>query len=178
MGKKHGVRFDLVDHLAIHSKVIKDYYWLIESGDTDYNIKKIDHGTHLEFFHEAKFKTTNGFNIEISKHTISSSENPPESGITVGFSYDCLIGKTNERFLHYHSPHSKVFNNNAPWHDKPHRHFFDGTTQNIEVYSYDHRPLSDKFKKYFWEHGPIRLTFLDHENWPFISEFLEEVSVL
>ena len=42
MGKKHGIQFDLIDHLAIHTKVLKDRDWLIKSGDREYKVEKID----------------------------------------------------------------------------------------------------------------------------------------
>ena len=178
MGKKHGIQFDLIDHLAIHTKVLKDRDWLIKSGDREYKVEKIDHTTHLEFVHEAKFVTNNGYYVEILKRTISSSENPPRSGITSWFSYDCFKEESKDRILHYHSPHSKIFNANAPWHDKHPRHYFDGAIQKVDVYSFDHRPKSDHLKKYTWDGGSIKLTFLGHEDWPFISQFLDEVSEL
>lgn len=175
MGQKHGVWFDLLDHLAIHTKVLSSYSWLVKSGDDKYTLKTINHGTHLEISHEASFYTNNGFYVEIAKRTISSSEKPPKYGMTKSFSYDCFDKNKKEKVLQYHSPHSTSYNSNAPWHDKPHRHIFIGNQQFIEIYSFDHRPLNDRLKKYSWEKGSINLLFLGHEDWPFVSEFLEEV---
>jgi hypothetical protein len=80
--------------------------------------------------------------------------------------------------LRYHSAHGTAYNPNAPWHDKPHRHEFDGKIQKIDVYSHDHRPKSDQGSKYTWKGYPVDLTFLENEDWPFVSEFLDEVSHL
>jgi hypothetical protein len=32
MGKKHGIWFDLIDHIAIHDEVIEQSSWQIKSG--------------------------------------------------------------------------------------------------------------------------------------------------
>ena len=178
MGKKHGVWFDLLDHLAIHTKVLLDFNWLIKSGNSTYVVNTINHKSHIEITHEAKFYTTNGYYVEIAKETISSNENPPKYGMTVSFSYDCFKEDTKEKFLQYHSPHTPIYNTNAPWHDKPHRHKFTGKIQSVDVYSFDHRPLNDRMRKYSWEKGPVHLVFLGHEEWPFISEFLKEIASL
>lgn len=179
MGDKHGVWFDLVDHITIHKKVLDIFSWLIKSGDTEYDVQKILRGNKaVEISHDASFYTHNGFYVDIKKRTELSSETPPRFGMTVFFSYNCFKAIGNEKVLQYHSAHSSSYNPMAPWHNKPHRHFFDGNEQKVEIYSHDHRPLSEKLKKYTWAKGSVELQFLNHENWPYIKEFLDEVSSL
>lgn len=177
MGKKHGVWFDLSNHLAIHKDVIQNKFsWLIRSGDTDYTIMKFHDKGHDKIKHSISFETINGYLVNITKETLISSHDP-ESAMTVDFSYNCLSLK-GDYHLRYHSGHSPVYNPNAPWHDKPHRHEFDGNIQQIDIYSHDHRPAKDLLKKYTWKGYPVDLTFLGHENWHYVSQFLDEVAAL
>ena len=39
--KPFGVWFDLLDHLAIHTKVLSSYSWLVKSGDDKYTLKTL-----------------------------------------------------------------------------------------------------------------------------------------
>ena len=176
MGQKHGVWFDLSTHLAIHNDVIKKFSWLIQSGDTEYKISNLNEKGQDKVKHSISFESTNGYLINITKETLISSLDP-ESAMTVYFSYNCLSLK-GDYHLRYHSAHSPVYNPNAPWHDKPHRHEFDGKKKVIDIYSHDHRPKKDQFNKYTWKGYPVTLTFLENEDWPFVKEFLEEVSYL
>jgi hypothetical protein len=48
--------------------------------------------------------------------------------------------------------------------------------QKIDVYSFDHRPKVDQGHSYTWKRLMVVLKFLDHEECPFASEFLDEVS--
>jgi hypothetical protein len=40
MGKKHGVWFDLIDHISIHDQVIEQNKWLIKSGQDEYTYQR------------------------------------------------------------------------------------------------------------------------------------------
>lgn len=174
MGNKHGVWFNLFEHIAIHDNVIKQNQWQIKSGQDEYRYLLIEKNGVKKLKQEITFETYNNCHIEISKETLISNHNPA-NGMTSSFSYNCL--KLSSKYhLRYHAAHGVTYNPNAPWHDKPHRHEFDGKVQRIDVYSYDHRPKSDQGRSYTWKGYPVLLNFLDHEDWPFISEFLEEVS--
>lgn len=174
MGKKHGVWFDLFEHIAIHDEVIEQNLWQIKTGQDEYVYQRFIKNGAQKLKQDIKFVTHNGCSVEISKETLISIHNP-HLGMTDDFRYNCLIPNKNYH-LRYHAAHSKTHNPNAPWHDKPHRHEFDGKTQKIDVYSHDHRPTSDKKRAYTWNGHPVVLTFLEHEEWPFVSEFLEEIS--
>ncbi len=176
MGTKHGVWFDLAKHLAIHNSVINQFSWLIQSGQTSYSIQRFQNKGNTIINHSISFETTNGYQVGIIKDTLVSLHDPT-SAMTVNFSYNCRKQSTNFH-LRYHSAHSSTYNPKAPWHDKPHRHEFDGKQKNIEIYSHDHRPKKDQLNKYTWKGFPVTLTFLENEDWPFVSEFLEEVSFL
>ena len=177
MGTKHGVWFDLLDHLAIHKQVLNRFDWMIKSGAKDYSIVRIDHKSHSEIGNEIEFTTVNDFKVKISKKTITSSEKPPKFGKTNYFSYNCFEVKGIYR-LQYHSAHDFTYNPNSPWHDRPHKHEYDSKIQKIDIYSFDHRPEADRNKKYYNKDGEIHINFLGHEDWPFISEFLQEVCQL
>ncbi len=176
MGKKHGIWFDLIGHLTIHENVLNQYLWLISTDETEYTVRRFSDINQNKLGQKISFETTNGFFIDISKEVHISSHDP-KIGMTGAFSYNCLSLKT-KFHLGYHSAHGATYNPNAPWHDKPHRHEFDGKIQKIDVYSHDHRPKSDQGRRYTWKGCPVVLTFLDHEDWPFVSEFLDEVSQL
>lgn len=177
MGSKHGEWFDLVDHLAIHEDVIDSFQWLIKSGDREYSVSNLGgHGSKY-IFHQIKFFTINNFFVEIKKKTELSDEKIPRYGLTQAFSYNCFDLK-NIPVLQYHSAHSTKFNPMAPWHHKPHRHAYDGKVQRIEVYSFEDRPKDQRNAVYTWEKGKIELSYLDHYEWPFVKEFLDEVSTL
>lgn len=128
-------------------------------------------------FHEVKFVTIKDLAVEIQKRTTASSEFPPKYGLTTYFNYRCIDPNSKHQIM-YHCSHSDNFNPNAPWHFKPHRHEFDGTVQKIDVYGDDFRPIGERGRKYTWKGFPVILNFLGHENWPFVSEFLQEVSNL
>lgn len=177
MGTKHGIWFDLRRHLSIHKQVIKNYLWLIKSGETEYRTGAIKKdGTHY-LTHEIKFHTTNGYLVEVFKSTIVSKKASPELGLTYEFGYNC-IQEDGDYKLQYHSAHSSAFNPKSPWHHVPHRHEFIGNTQKVDVYLYDDRPKDQRQKKYKWSGGKVELNYLDHQDWPFVSEFLDEVSNL
>ena len=178
MGSKHGIWFDLSDHLTIHNKVIESYGWLIASGETKYRVGSVTkEGVEL-LTHDIKFITTNGYIVEIFKSTILSGKGVnPRLGLTHQFSYNC-IHEHGDYKLQYHSFHSKVFNHLAPWHHLPHRHEIKGKRQIVDVYSHDDRPEKLQHKKYTWPGGYIELAYLKHTDWPFVSEFLDEVSGL
>lgn len=175
---KHGVWFNLTKHIQIHNDVIEQYGWLIKSGEQGYRINS----THLEdggieLTHKITFTTHDDYRVQIFKWTQLSEEYPPQYGLTVRFRYNCLSLKSSYRLM-YHSAHSKIYNARAPWHFRPHRHEFDGQVAKISVYSDDFRPEGERDRKYTWKDFPAELEFLGHENWPFVSEFLEEVSNL
>jgi hypothetical protein len=176
VGKKHGVWFDLSSHLAIHTDVIRKFSWLIKSGDQTYKLDRFTSKGNEIIKHTISFETTNGYSVNISKETIVSPHDK-DSAMTVDFSYNCFNHKT-KYHLRYHSAHNNTYNPTSPWHDKPHRHEFDGKTKKIDIYSHDHRPPKDQNMKYNWQGVPVALNFLEHEEWPFISEFLDEVSGL
>lgn len=176
MGTKHGVWFDLAKHLAIHSSVIQKFNWFIRSGASTYNIQRFKKKEDEIIKHSILFETKNGYQVEIAKETLISPHDD-SIAMTVNFSYNC-IKKSETYHLRYHSAHSNAYNPNAPWHDKPHRHELNGLTKTIDVYSHDHRPIKDKNLRYSWKGYPVKLIFLNHEEWPFISEFLDEVSHL
>lgn len=173
MGKKHGVWFDLFEHIAIHEDVIKQNRWQIKSGQEDYQYQRITKNGVERLKQDIAFETHNGCQVEISKETLISNHNS-HLGTTTYFRYNCLLPFKNVH-LRYHAAHGVSYNPNAPWHDKPHRHEFDGKTQKIDVYSFDHRPLTDQKKIYTWKQFPVALNFLNHEDWPFVSEFLDEI---
>jgi hypothetical protein len=174
MGKKHGVWFDLIDHISIHDQVIEQNKWLIKSGQDEYTYQRLKKDGIERLKQDIVFETHNGCQIEISKETLISNHNL-HNGMTTYFRYNCLIPKKNYH-LRYHAAHGTTYNPNAPWHDKPHKHEFDGKTQKIDVYSHDHRPTGDQKRTYTWKAYPVILTFLNHEDWPFVSEFLDEIS--
>lgn len=174
MGKKHGVWFDLSTHLAIHTDVIKKFSWLIKSGEQVYNLERFHSKGTQVLKHTISFESTNGYLVNISKETMMSPHDQ-DSAMTVAFSYNAL-STNSDKHLRYHSAHSNTYNPNSPWHDKPHRHEFDGSTKNIDIYSHDHRPKKDQKLKYTWKDKAVVLSFLDHEDWPFVSEFLDEVA--
>lgn len=176
MGKKHGVWFDLAAHLAIHKDVLNKFSWLSKSTENKYSIMNFTENGCDKLKHSIIFETTNGFIVNISKETLISKHDPT-SAMTVDFAYGCM-GVIRPYHLRYHAAHSIDYNPVSPWHNKPHRHEFDGKTQKIDIYSHDHRATKDQNKKYTWKNSPVNLTFLEHEDWPFISEFLEEVSQL
>lgn len=174
MGRKHGIWFDLLDHIDIHDKVIEQNLWQIKSGKNEYDYQRIIKNG-IEYLKQSiSFETYNGCQIEISKEAILSNHNPL-LGMTTYFRYNCLCSAKNYH-LRYHASHGLAYNPNAPWHDKPHRHEFDGKIQKIDVYSHDHRPMSEQKRTYTWRNYPVILTFLEHEDWPFVSEFLDEVT--
>lgn len=176
-GKKHGRWFELDKHLQIHSDVLESYSWMIKSGENKYRVTSTRGESGIIIYHDIKFVTLKDFTVEIQKRTSTSGEFPPEYGLTTFFNYRCSDLNSPLRIM-YHSTHQDLFNPNAPWHFKPHRHEFDGTTQKIDIYSDDFRPRTERNRKYTWKGYPVILNFLGHENWPFISEFLEEVSEL
>lgn len=177
MGTKHGIWFDLSTHIAIHKKVIQDFNWLISSGQHEYTITRFKDKKDYEILKfSIEFETTNGFDVKITKETRISKDDS-SLAMTSDFSYNCL-GKSDNSHLRYHNRHDEDYLVEVPWHNKPHRHSFDGTTQRISVYSHDHRPEKHKFKKYKWKAYQVELKFLDQEDWPFVKEFLEEVSQL
>jgi hypothetical protein len=174
---KHGIWFDLYDHIKIHDDVLQQYQWLIARGQTEYLVENVTSRDGQEIEHSLNCVTTNGHQLQILKTTITSQEMVPLYGLTASFSYNCF--KINGHYeLRYHSAHSKIYNSMAPWHSSPHRHEFDGKVKNIEIYSKDFRPLNERKNNHTWKGHPVKLVFLEHENWPFISEFLEEVSHL
>ncbi len=174
---KHGIWFDLFDHLKIHDEVIDQYSWLVASGDTGYTIDKVQNGKSYDIYHSISFQTTNNCNIRIDKTTATTDEAAPTHGLTTSFSYNCIKqDRTYE--LMYHSAHSRRYNPLAPWHTKPHKHEFDGKIQRIHIYSEEHRPLSERGRKYTWKNFPVEMKFLGNSDWPFVSEFLNEVSKL
>ena len=177
MGTKHGEWFDLTKHLQIHTDVISDYNWLIKAGQNSYTVNSIDLGDSLEITHEIKFETHNGYGIEIFKRAQTSTEKPPKYGLTEMFRYNCF-SKKSDYHLMYHSNHSEKYNPNAPWHLRPHRHEFDGKIQKLSVYSKDFRPAEERKRKYTLKDCPVDLTFLEHEDWPHVKEFLDEVGHL
>lgn len=176
MSKKHGVWFDLLDHIAIHDEVIEQNLWQIKNGQDQYDYKRMSVNGIERIKQDIAFETYNGCQIEISKETLVSSHNP-HLGMTSHFRYNCLIPASNFH-LRYHAAHGFLYNSNAPWHDKPHRHEFNGKVQKIDIYSHDHRPLQDQKRSYTWKSFPVVLNFLNHEDWPFVSEFLDEISNL
>jgi hypothetical protein len=176
MGKKHGIWFDLVEHITIHDKVIENYAWLIKSEHRGYDYQRYEkNGTSL-LKQIISFETYNDCVVSIAKEAIISTNNTP-SVMTLDFSYNCHRPKHNYH-LRYHSPHGQTYNHNSPWHDRIHRHEFDGKVQRIDVFSFDHRLKADLGRKYSWKTYPVVLNFLDHEDWPHVSEFLDEVSNL
>jgi len=176
MGNKHGIWFDLSTHLAIHKDVIEKFDWLILSGDRQYSTMQFSDRGNEKIKHFISFTTTNGYLIRITKETLVSKFDT-FSAMTVDFNYGCTELSSNYH-LRYHSPHCVEYNPNAPWHNKHHRHEFDGKIKRIDIYSFDHRPEKDRKKKYTWKGFPVELHFLNNEDWPFVSEFLEEVSNL
>lgn len=178
MGSKHGQWFLLEKHLSIHSTVLQSFDWLIKEGDRKYQIDFEVQSNKKYITHLAKFKTQNDFLIKIEKVTLLSSENSPKYGKTDSFSYNC-IGKNGYK-LQYHSPHSYVFNLEAPWHHEYHRHEIIGKVQKIDVYSEDVRNEDERKRKLTWgiEKQKVELNYLNHQEWPFIKEFLDEVSSL
>lgn len=174
---KHGRWFDLDKHLQIHTDVIESFSWLIKTGDHKYKVTSAKNDSGIIIFHYLKFISLKDFSIEIQKRTLTSSEFPPKYGLTTYFNYSCI--DLNSKFqIMYHCSHSEKFNPNAPWHFKPHRHEFDGKIQKINIYASDFRPLEERDRKYIWKGFPVVLNFSNNENWPFVSEFLEEVSTL
>ena len=158
MGKKHGVWFDLSAHLAIHNDVINKFSWLIKDYDNNqYSLLKFQDKGFDKIKHSISFKTTNGFRIDIIKETIISKHSS-ESAMTVGFAYNCL-GLNTDYHLMYHSSHDVTYNPNAPWHDKSHRHEFDGKVKKIDIYSYDHRIEKDQSRRYTWKGRSVNLNF-------------------
>ena len=176
MGHKHGIWFDLFDHIAIHKEVIDQNLWQIKSGQTQYVLNRFNKNGFAFLKHSIEFKTINGCEIKITKET-KISKDDPTLAVTKEFSFNC-ISKNGENQLRYHSPHSEDYVKENPWHNKHHRHEFDGKLQKIRIYSFDHRPEKDRTKKYTWKGFPVELHFSDNEDWPFISEFLDEVSHL
>lgn len=178
MGSKHGEWFNLQRHMSIHNEVLLSFGWFIKGNNkTQYQVSRELRGDELYLIHNTAFETTNNFSIFIKKATLLSSENPPKYGLTKRFSYNALSQNSGHK-IQYHSAHSHAFNPLAPWHDKPHRHEFVGKIQKIQVYSDDNRPVEERLKAYSWEHGNIELTYLSHQNWPFVKEFLDEVANL
>ena len=181
MGSKHGQWFPLGSHLSIHKNVIESFAdWLIKSGDKKYNIKNFVGGDGVRYIsHQIKFITTNGFLVEIKKKTKLSSEKTPKYGLTFSFSYNCF-DLNKKPVLQYHSAHSPVFNPLTPWHHKPHRHEYVRQVQKVDVYSFDDRPKDQKRSKYTWgeNQDPVELNYLESYDWPFVKEFLDEVSEL
>ncbi|MCY4643187.1 MAG: hypothetical protein OXB88_01070, partial [Bacteriovoracales bacterium] len=120
----------------------------------------------------------NNYCINIWKKIEVRHTNGQKMAKTKDFGYNCLSKSNSTRLLQYHSPHIDKYQKSTPWHDKAHRHEFIGKTQKIDIYSTDHRPKNERYKRYYWDDGPVRLNFLDHENWPHVHEFLREVSEL
>jgi hypothetical protein len=176
MGKKHGIWFELLSHIAIHKKVIENYYWIISSGEREYKQTRFRRKGFEILKFQIEFETINGFEVKITKETRISKDDPTLA-MTTDYSYSCM-SKSNDTHIRYHSPHDEDYLVDSPWHNKHHRHEFDGVIQKIDIYSYDHRPEKYKFKKYTWKGYPAHVKFLDHEEWPFISEFLKEVADL
>ncbi len=103
MGKKHGIWFDLIDHIAIHDEVIEQSSWQIKSGQGEYNYQRIQKDGIDRLKQDIAFETNNGCSIEISKETLISIHNP-HNGMTIYFRYNCLMPSKNYH-LRYHSAH-------------------------------------------------------------------------
>ncbi|MCY4644391.1 MAG: hypothetical protein OXB88_07210 [Bacteriovoracales bacterium] len=179
MGKKHEKWLDFDRYFDIHFNVLKKFDWLIESGDRLYKTGQ-DFNKYFakEVNLQAVFKSTNKYQVKISKTAKINTESNRKVAKTTSFSYNCIRLMDAKKLLQYHSPHSIEYKKNNPWHNHSHRHEFIGTTQKIDVYSTDHRPQNEKRNRYYWKEAPINLNFLGHENWPHVHEFLQEVSEL
>lgn len=94
MGKKHGIWFDLIDHIAIHDEVIEQSSWQIKSGQDEYNYQRIQKDGIDRLKQDIAFETNNGCSIEISKETLISIHNP-HNGMTIYFRYNCLMPSKN-----------------------------------------------------------------------------------
>ncbi|MCY4644394.1 MAG: hypothetical protein OXB88_07225 [Bacteriovoracales bacterium] len=179
MGKKHGSWLNLDRYLKIHLNVIKKFDWLIGSGEQSYTTNsKIDQKNTQKIELHIKFNTINNYLIKIWKRAIINKINGLQLARTDLFGYNCFKNSDKKKALQYHSQHEDEYKKNLPWHNRPHRHEFIGTTQKIDVYSIDHRPQNEKLNRYTWEEGHVKLHFLGHENWPHVHEFLQEVSEL
>lgn len=176
MGKKHGIWFELSSHIAIHKKVIENYNWIIRSGETEYTQTRFQRKGFEILKFSIEFETINGFEVKITKET-KISKNDPTLAMTSDYSYNC-ISKTNSNHIRYHFPHDEDYLAESPWHNKHHKHDFNGAIQKIDIYSFDHRPEKHKFKKYSWKGFPAQVKFLDNEDWPFVSQFLKEIAGL
>lgn len=174
---KHGEWFDYHLYFKIHDEVISQFDWLIESGDREYRVTTLEEKGHINYYFRIKFSTRHSNTIKITKRAITNNILTPTKIKTTHFSYNYFA---DDLILQYHSVHDQKYKSTWPWHDKIHRHRYERDTRIIQVYSDDHRPNLDKRKKYPWSEsgrkGDVQLEFLGHEDWPHVSEFLEEIS--
>ena len=125
----------------------------------------------------------NGYEIKITKISkvsfrhLKNNTLIPDKALSLEFNYVAYNTNKNH-IIRYCSPHDTTYDPNRPWHIKHHRHEFDGTIENILIYSDDDRPFMDRFKKKFQVDGHNTNIRYQNIDWPHISEFLTEIYTL